>query len=346
MLTLLKDFIPEKFWTPFKANSYGLDFRCVMSDRSDGKTTNVMIDALKDYNKNKKIFVYVRRYEGETVLSKDLLNNLVKEDIKTTGDKNGGCKFIYDKEIIGYIIPLSKQKNYKSVDFGNVGSVIYDEFTLDRTNYLQRYIPNEIFELNNLLSSIFRLADKYKVWLLGNNLDFANPFFEYYDIPDLNVGDIYTNKERGLYVEIIKPTEALVQAKENTPIAKLNKGKSFYNFMMNNELHTTVKYEIREKRNADKLYFSFIYGIYKINVYLSYACNLYIELSNNLKETDKTFIIKKDGKINYVDIKAFKQLYPIYTKMFLKNCFTNRYIQYDDKKTPHIFNEMLVRYFR
>lgn len=347
MLHLKVKYIPDVFWTPNKLNSYNISLRCVMSARSDGKTTNVMIDTINKYNKNKYEFVYVKRYGTQTVLSKDLLDSVICEKVVVKGDKNDGCEYIVNKQRVGYCLPLSKQANYKSgLDFSKVTTLIYDEFTIDREDRSQRYLKNEMHSLLNLISTVFRQRKNYVIWILGNNLDYINPFFEYFKIPDLKSGDIFVDKERDLIVQIPITSEKLKELKKDSPIGKWTKGTQFEKFYIDNELLVSHLYKYRKKRNADKLILRFIYNALLFNIYLSYGCFLYIEMCDKIIDDDYTLIIKKDNIINYEGIKNFKSLYKVYHKAIVKSFLENKNIEFDNKQCSHIFSEIVIRYLK
>lgn len=345
-LTLTKNYIPELYWTPQKANSYNLTFRYCMSNRSDGKTTNGLIDAIHTYNKYETQFVYSRRTKNETKMCASILDNLIAEQVTFVGDGLGGGKFVVKKQVIGYLIPFGMQNKYKSRDFEHVGIIIFDEITLDRRNHLQRYLPTEMDDINNLISTVFRNRDNYKVWFFGNNLDYINPFFQYYNIPQLETGQIYVDKERELFVEIIKTKDKLQEIKENTPVAKLNKNTQFNNFLLNNEILTSILYKIREKRNADKLVIRLLYDSVTFNIYISYTIYIYIEMQNKIIEDDYSVLIRQNGIVHYLNIKGLKAQYDVLMTMLLKAYYSNKFIEYNSKNCGAVFSDLIERYLK
>lgn len=343
-LTLKLDYIIGMYWHPLKAFSYNQTFNFIMSARDDGKTTNSLIAAIKNYNNNTGTFVLVRRYDNETALCKDILNDIIVEKVIFKGDKNGGGIWYVQKEIIGYLIPCSKQKKYKGKKFHNVNFMIYDEYTLDRDYYLMRYLPKEVTQLLELMNTVFRLGVKYKVFILGNNLDYMNPFFEYFNIPDLEIGKCRVFKDRDLFIDIYISTEKMKQAKNETPIAKLTHNTEYSDFNMHNTLLNSKKYIIREKRNNDKLYARLLYNNYTINIYNSYTISYYIELVKDTIEDNYSIWIVNDDNVHYDNIKMFKNENSC--RVIMHNCITNKFIEYDNKKTAMLFNNIMIKYMR
>lgn len=343
-LTLKLDYIIDVYWCPLKSYSYNMTFNFIMSSRDDGKTTNSLIGAIKNFNNTGGSFVLVRRYDNETALCKDILDEIIEEKVIFKGDKNGGGKFYVNKFLIGYLVPVSKQKKYKGKKFKNVNYLIYDEYTLDRDYYLLRYLPKDVIQFLELINTIFRLGQKYKVFILGNNLDYMNPFFEYFNIPDIEIGKCKYFKEKDLFIDIYESKPKMKELKEQTPLAKLTNNTSYSDFNMNNNLINGKKYKVREKRDNDKLFLRLLYNEYTISIYNSYSISYYITLKKEIIEDNDTILILNDDVVHYDNIKLLKGIKQI--KTIKNNAITNKFIEYDNKKTAMLFNSILYKYLK
>lgn len=168
----------------------------IIGERSNGKTYWALEYALREYKETKKQFAYVRRWDVDVKASE--LNQLFEGHIKNrvverlfAHDPNRWNSIIYktghfylrhiddDPKLtvvadnpIGHVFSISAGEHKKSYSYGEVTTVIFDEF-LTRTSYL----PNEPVLFQNLLSTIIRLRDDVRVFMLGNTVNKWCPYF-------------------------------------------------------------------------------------------------------------------------------------------------------------------------
>lgn len=161
-------------------------------ERSDGKTYSALSMALRNYFKRGEQFAYIRRY-GEDIRKKQLSNlfsghieNGVIEDLSNgewtsvdyTANKfrfsrvNDDGAVEYSEEPFGFAFDLNSMEHYKSISFPKITTIIFDEF-MSRTGYL----PNEFVLFGNTLSTIIRLRDNVKIFMLGNTVNKYCPYF-------------------------------------------------------------------------------------------------------------------------------------------------------------------------
>lgn len=346
---ILSKVFDDLHWNPIKENSYNLPFNVICSARSDGKTTGISIYMIMNWNKNKKKFAFIRRNKPECKLMRYIFNDIVSPltPITFIGDGIGGGIYKYGKEEIGYLFPLVKQKDYKSGrQYNDITIICYDEFMLDRKNYLIRYLPNEMTELNQILNTICRARNDYKVFILGNNLDFMNPYFVFYNVPEIELGKIYVDKKRGLLVNMYKTKEELKTIKEETPLSKLNANTAFNDFALNNEIVADIKYEIKQKLNNDKLLIRLSYHEVQFNVYKRNIFEIFVELKKEFINDELNLAIAINGLVSYNDIRLFKTMLGAYSTVIVRNNIRNQYIYYDNIKTAILFSEMVTRYLQ
>lgn len=188
----------------------------IMGVRGNGKTYALKKYCLERYFKHKEEFVWVRRTKtqsGPAAMSwlKDMVNdNSVNElipegfGLKTSKkyitlykiDNTEGEKFVPVN--IGYFIPLTTQQNFKSVSYHNVNTLVFDEvLTFDL------YLSNELFRFQELLSTIERDRDKFKMFLISNNISADNPYFNALkiDLGNIPPGKI-TNFDKQAAIEL------------------------------------------------------------------------------------------------------------------------------------------------
>lgn len=164
----------------------------VIGERSNGKTYSALSYALERYASTGEQFAYIRRF-GEDIRKKNL-SNLFSGHIEngfirkiTNGEYSSvdysTSKFYFEREEedkvvktddpIGYAFDLNSMEHYKSISFPRVKTIIFDEF-MSRNGYL----PNEWLLFANTLSTIIRLRNDVKIFMLGNTVNKYCPYFQ------------------------------------------------------------------------------------------------------------------------------------------------------------------------
>ena len=213
-------------------------FSLVLSDRSDGKTFDCKARALEDYEKNKDITIYVRRWKTE--LGPEVYNNFFNEVWENNENykKYSEWEFKYSKnkiqvktspksewDTILYFIPLSVASRWKSKiqNVKRIKIIDYDEY-IPMDN---RYLPDETTLLLDLWKTIDRDRDEVQILICGNRIVPFCPILDYFNI-DLKIGNkdmirmykddtlavqIYSNKEHrekreeGRFRKLVKDTK-------------------------------------------------------------------------------------------------------------------------------------------
>lgn len=209
-----------------------------LSDRSDGKTFDCKARALEDYEKNKDITIYVRRWKTE--LGPEVYNNFFNEVWENNENykKYSEWEFKYSKnkiqvktspksewDTILYFIPLSVASRWKSKiqNVKRIKIIDYDEY-IPMDN---RYLPDETTLLLDLWKTIDRDRDEVQILICGNRIVPFCPILDYFNI-DLKIGNkdmirmykddtlavqIYSNKEHrekreeGRFRKLVKDTK-------------------------------------------------------------------------------------------------------------------------------------------
>ncbi len=104
--------------------------------------------------------------------------------------------FIKDGTVIGRVVPVMNQQDFKSINYNRVKNIIFDEYAL-KNEYA--YPTGEIEQWKELLSTIVRLRPDVRVFFVGNIYGGFNPYFNYYGIDPykLTAGNTYTFSSDG-----------------------------------------------------------------------------------------------------------------------------------------------------
>lgn len=167
-------------------------FNIVFSDRSDGKTFDCKARALENYEKDKTITIYMRRYKSE--ITPKLYESFFDEVLKIKqydrfnnwifkGSKNGiqvktTPKGEWDWIIL--LVPLTMTGKLKSQisEVHRIKEIDFDEYMpLDG-----KFIKDEITLMLEFWKSIDRDRESVQMLVLGNKISPFNPLFDYFNI--------------------------------------------------------------------------------------------------------------------------------------------------------------------
>ena len=302
ILKIKPDF--TKYWNVNRLFSYdGISFYLVIGGRGIGKTTGLNIHNILDFKKKGNEFLYVRRYMEELKKTKSMFDPLVNK-IKTQGLSRGLMQWQVDNTRLGYGAALTGQQMLKSgVDFTKVNTMVYDEAILPRGgNY--RYLENEIEMFFELVSTVFRDRKGYRVFILGNNADLFNPYFEYFNIPKFERS--YMDVDRGLYCELAKNSAALLESEAQTPLYKLTQGTQYFEYHYNNKVLSTENTRIGPKPLNTTLICRIVINGLTLNLYRYRISGMFVELRDKPIEDRYTYKILDNNEPNYHFIKEFK----------------------------------------
>lgn len=141
-------------------------------------------------------FIYLRRYKEELALARatffaDYEYKYPDWDFRAQGWEAQASPVAYKDmkhrpwSTIGYFVALSVAQNFKSVQFPNVKTIIFDEFIAEEG---VQYLPNEASKLINFYNTVDRSKDKTRILMLANSVSITNPYFIQYQV-DPNKAD-------------------------------------------------------------------------------------------------------------------------------------------------------------
>lgn len=173
-------------------------FTAVFSDRSDGKTFDTAQRILEDYEANRDIGIYMRRFKSE--LTSNIYDGFFQKPLEL--EKNArfrawhfrsnkrGIQVCLDEDYeskeakwdwICFFVPLTMSGKLKSSFDGytsRIKVINFDEYIpLD-----DKYATNEMTLLMEFWKSIDRDRDSTQLIILGNRITPYNPLFDYFDI--------------------------------------------------------------------------------------------------------------------------------------------------------------------
>lgn len=214
-----------KYYSLNKILELDADYNMIYGERSNGKTTAVLMYALEDHVKSnfKNQLGYIRRWEEDfkgkngSALFKALIEMGYIEKI-TDGrfnsiyyygqrwflckyDEEGNKVFQMDEPFcLGF--SLTSEEHYKSTAYPNIKTIFFDEF-ITRSYYL----PNEFIAFTNLISTIVRLREDVKIFMCGNTINKYCIYFNEMGLTNIKKQkqgtiDLYTYGESTLKVAV------------------------------------------------------------------------------------------------------------------------------------------------
>lgn len=298
--------------------SYRAFFNLTIGARGTGKTYNFKGWSIDDAIKNGRQFVWLRRFGTEIdIMRKDFFKDIAdkypayKFEIK--GNRKKGT-FYCDGKIIGYYFALSTSSIAKSSSYPLVDKIIFDEFLIVGKTY--HYLDDEVTLLLEFIETIFRNREYQEnvvkprgVYLIGNNVTIANPYFLYFNIPPFKQR-FFQNKERGLLVEMYNSTPEFMKQKANSNIGKLTKGTAYYDYAIENEAYLDNDRFIAKKPANTTFYCAIDYKGKTYGFWLDYKNgNMYVNNQFDPYSYNHYSLTKDDHSINTFLIKNLKNTY-------------------------------------
>ena len=214
-----------KFYRLDKILATGADYCMILGERSNGKTYSVLEYGLnKWFNSNfTHSMAIIRRFDedfrgekGKKVFTSFVENGMVS---RITNKMFNGiyyysmkwylCRYneqgkreFTQEEPFAIGFSLSSEEHYKMLSFPDIKTILFDEF-ITRGYYL----TDEFIKFTSLLSTIIRLRDDLKIFMLANTINKYSPYFAemgIFNIKNQKKGtiDIYTYGESNLKVAV------------------------------------------------------------------------------------------------------------------------------------------------
>lgn len=204
------------------------DFNFIIGQRANGKSYSVKDYILKDYAKNNKKFVLIKRfstdikkqaverYFSDMDISKYIPDSqfiTMRAGVIYTAIRTNDNKVKLQNEI-GFCLPLATQVKFKSQAFNDIGTCVFEEFNANE------YLTDEVEEFFNLYSTVNRAKNNVKVFFIGNAVIKFNPYVIAFNLIEktrnMKPGDILTEKINNFTVSI-EYCKIIKSIREKTP---------------------------------------------------------------------------------------------------------------------------------
>lgn len=293
-----------EFYSLANINKIDADYNLIYGERSNGKSYAVKVErCLKDFLDNGDEFVLARRYD--TDIKREKINSYFSDVPieKISGGKYNEI-YCYSNNIYianndgnkrssvvraGYVRALNVAQTYSGTQYPKVKNFLLEEFiSIDG-----KYLPNELFLFNHLISTIARRRN-LRVYLLANTISRISPYWR-----EFGIEKIVRTQEQGTIYVINRQTDdgdqkiAVEYCANTAGRSKMFAGRRAE---MINEGKWLVNAQPRLPANISEYECAYTFIVeYKINRFLVQ----YLTRENNfcLYVTPKTTEIKSDTRV-------------------------------------------------
>lgn len=319
------------YWDPYKTLSYNCLFNFIIGGRGIGKTYGAKRVAIRNFLKDGRQFVYVRRYSKELKKADKFFDDIKKEfpDNKLTVKKP---YFYIDDKLAGTSMALSTAKIEKSTPFPEVSLIIFDEFILDQGVY--HYLADEVTNFLELYSTIARSRDVI-VLFLSNALSVTNPYFIYFDLQVPYKSNIRAKND--ILLEICDSKE-YAEKMSQTRFGKIIAGSDYARYSVDNEFLRDNDTFIGKKTSKSSYLFTLYYKGKNYGVWIDYNGGL-MYVSEDIQKTCPLIysITLEDHQPNTLLLKGAKSSL---IKLFINN-YKLGVVRFESINIKNICNEII-----
>lgn len=311
---------------------YNATYNFIIGMRSNGKTFACLEYILDKYLETHKAGAIIRRYELEirgdkgTQIYSGFVNNAKGNLIekKTNGKYNGFiytnrqftlCKRSekgeiesYDIMPFAYTFAISQQEHYKSISYPSIYTALFDE-VITRDGYLE----NEFIDFQNLLSTIIRDKEDFKIFMCANTINKYCPYFD-----EMGLNHIKTMKKGTIDLYTYGNSTLKVAVEYTETLKKIKKVNEMYFAFDNPKLKM-----ITEGEWELDIYPHLPYKYTNMDIVFRF----YIEFNEELFTGE--VVSKNDELFAYLHRKTtpiFEKEYPVYsTKIVPNRNYTRRF---------------------
>lgn len=309
-----------------KILSYGALINMVVGERGCGKSYGAKKWCIKRFLKKGEKFLYVKRYKSD-LKDIDKFFDDIQHDKELSAHEMvvKGSKIYIDKQLAGESFALSIAQTKKSVPYAQYNNMIFDEFILEQG--VVRYLDNEVWKFLSLIDTFARNRSGCKVFVLGNSVRWANPYFTFYKFSPSQEG--IQIKQDGTVLLCNYKNKKFRENRELTEVGRLVKGTSYGGMSLTNTYSDVNDDFIKKRNKIAELQVTIYwqgeyYGIWGDGegYIVSNKCNskgLVICYSRKDLKPNMKLIADNTNSLNVLLKKAFKYGYLYYEDIYIRD---------------------------
>lgn len=341
------------YWSSQLIGTYRQDGYFIHGSRGDGKTTKLLRKIIKKQIKKGYTALWIRRLNADTTNTefKESFFKHVKKYFKeytfsVKSDNTGWAYgYINGKKFID-IVPLSTAIKAKGININddNLRNIVFDEYCIDTNLANQRYQKGETTILFELIQSALRTSH-CKIWFLGNNISYSNPYLRFFDISRQDLVNFRKKHPYGIYqnkkacVEFVEPKAALVKLKEQSTFGRLVEGTDYAKYAIYGEFvennHTLIEKDLK----GALYYCTLIINDAKIGVYRNLARGkMYVTYNINKSSPYVYYLNFNKGEEGAYGKDLFKRSVHYKT---IKEAYNSNSLRFEDEYLIELVQEAL-----
>lgn len=298
------------YYSSNKLFSHQSPFNFVMGERGNGKSYNAKKRMIKNFINKGEQSIYIRRRKTDIDEVKEFFFDDIKEEFPDYEFSIKGSAGLINGEVAIHFIALSTSLKKKSSPFPKVTLLVFDEY-IEPSFKFPNYLKNDMFYLLELISTVVRKRDNWKLILIGNSISYVNPFFSYYNIEIMDNEKQFhrfmKDEETGNYLITVELTETPEYQAEfsKTNLAKLTKGTVYGDYSMNGKAYEDKSDFIKPERRGMYIYIATIlFNGQEFGVWQDGFDEIYIDEKVESTCLYKYAITDADLREGYVSAKA------------------------------------------
>ena len=264
----------------------------VMGERGNGKSYDAKKRMIKNFINKKEQSIYIRRRQTDIDEVKEVFFSDIKEEFPNLEFKIDGKYGLINGEKAIIFFALSTSLKKKSSPFPNVTLMVFDEY-IEPSFKFPNYLKNDMFYLFELINTVVRSRNNWKLLLIGNTISFVNPFFTMYGIEIKDTEQRFhkfeKDKDDGSYLITVELTDTPDFQKEysKTKFAKLIKNTSYGGYAMKGKgYEDDQSFILKERRGQHIFICSLVYEQIEVGLWFNEQAHIYCDdkIDNNSKK--------------------------------------------------------------
>lgn len=305
----------------------------VIGPRGGGKSFAAKKWAINGWLKNRKEFIYLRRYNTELMEIGNWFSDIASFYPEHEFAIEGG-HFLIDGEVAGYYTALSTSQQKKSVSYPNVNKIIFDEFIIDKGRVT--YLKEEVQMFLDFYETVARLREDVTALLIANAITVVNPYFTYFHIYPKSNSKFITKSE--VCVEIYR-NDDFMEKKKNTKFGRLIDGTRYGKYAIENEFYRDNMNFIEKMTGQTTPWCSIIYMGKRFGVWYGIETG-FIYFNKKIPPDNRPVfaLTTSDHEPNYLLIKKYSQ-----NQRFkdIKLCYEMGTVRFDCLESKQVFYEFM-----
>lgn len=320
----------------------------IMGERGNGKSFDAKKRMINNFLKKGEQSVYIRRRKTDIEEVKDFFFDDIKDFYPNHDFKVDGLYGKIDGEIAIIMIPLSTSLKKKSSPFPKVTLLVFDEY-IEPSFKFPNYLKNDMFYLFELINTIVRKRNNWRMLIIGNSISYVNPFFSFYNIRILDnekrFHSFIKDDDDGNYLITVELTETPQYKEEysKTKLAKLIKNTTYGEYSMNSKAYEDKNDFINPIRKGQYIFVcSLLSNAFEVGVWYDEYGQFYIDEIIEKNTKYKFAILDSDLKEGYISVKSNMKNWRLKK---LKQDFQDGKVYYSSQEVKKFFTLNCVRFF-